>query len=157
MKKFIFTLQKLLELREAREREVKNELARVVSIQNRERVKQDQLRRDIQENQNRLRAGMRKGDISAEDIVLYEKYFHVSQRAINTAGDKIRSMEPEVNRIREKLVQASKDRKIVEKLRERKLEEYEYLLHRETAKENDDINQNVFNRRIIHDSMRGTP
>ena len=157
MKKFIFTLQKLLELREAREREVKNELARIVSIQNRERVKQDQLRRDIQENQNRLRSGMRKGDISAEDIVLYEKYFHVSHRAIDIAGDKILSMEPEVNRIREKLVQASKDRKIVEKLRERKLEEYEYLLNRETAKENDDINQNVFNRRIIHDSMRGTP
>ena len=41
MKKFKFGLQKLLELREAREREVKNELAKIVSIQNRERVKQE--------------------------------------------------------------------------------------------------------------------
>lgn len=148
MKKFKFSLQKLLEIREAREREVKNELARIVSIQNRERMKQERLSNEIQSNQQKLQDMIIKGTVTSKDVYLYENFFHISHRAIDTAGEKIQSMEPEVNRVRQKLAEASKERKIVEKLRERKQQEYEYHVNRETAKENDDINQNVFNRRL---------
>ncbi|HOW82576.1 MAG TPA: flagellar export protein FliJ [Spirochaetota bacterium] len=151
MKKFKFGLQKLLELREAREREVKNELAKIVSIQNRERVKQESLRKSIADNQRMLAEKMRTGKLRSEEAILFEKYFHVSSRAIDVAGEKIKSMEPEVNRIREKLAAASKERKTVEKLKERKMAEYNYKINRETAKENDDINQNVFNRQSLQE------
>ncbi len=151
MKKFKFGLQKLLELREAREREVKNELAKIVSIQNRERVKQESLRKSIADNQHRLAEKMRTGKLRPEEAILFEKYFHVSSRAIDVAGEKIKSMEPEVNRIREKLAAASKERKTVEKLKERKMAEYNYKINRETAKENDDINQNIFNRQSLQE------
>lgn len=43
MKKFDFRLQKLLDLREAREQELKNELSALVSVQNVERMKQQEL------------------------------------------------------------------------------------------------------------------
>ena len=146
MKKFRFNLQKLLELRQAREDEVKNELAKLVSIQNRERVKQDTLRGRISENQQLFGEKLKSGKLMPQEALVFEKFFHVSSRAIEVAEEKIRSMEPEVNKVREKLVQASKERKIVEKLKERKLEDYNYRFARETAKENDDINQNIFNR-----------
>jgi flagellar FliJ protein len=152
VKKFRFSLQKLLELRQAREDEVKHELAKLVSLQNRERVKQEQLRAGIAGNQEKLALKMKEGRLLADEALVFEHFVHVSSRAIATAEEKIRSMEPEVNRIREKLAQASKERKTVEKLRERKLSEYEYNSGRETAKENDDINQNIFNRRALLDA-----
>ena len=151
MKKFKFSLQKLLELREARERDVKNELARIVSIQNRERVKQENLRKSIAENQQKLAEKMKSGKLQPNEAILFENFFHVSSRAISVAGEKIKSMEPEVNRIREKLAIASKERKTVEKLRERKMADYQYRINRETAKENDDINQNMFNRQSLQE------
>ena len=43
MKKFKFPLQKLLDIRQAREDEIRNELMKILSVQNREKVIQDEL------------------------------------------------------------------------------------------------------------------
>jgi flagellar FliJ protein len=156
MKKFAFKLQRLLDIREAREREVKNELARVVGIQNQERAKQEDLRRGLDENKQKFHSKTLNGSYTTHDFQVYGNFVNVSIVGIDGAERRIKSLEPEVLRIREKLVQVSKERKIVEKLKERKLAEYNELLNQEIAKENDDINQKIFLRRMNLENQTGT-
>jgi len=147
LKKFRFSLQKLLEMREAREQEIKHELARLLAVQNAERVRQDNLRASMHDQGIRHRERMVKGTAGPEDSINYERFVTSSLRAIDAADVKINNMEPAIREVRDRLVIASREKKIVEKLRERKLEEYNYMVEREIAKENDDMNQKIYGRR----------
>ena len=66
MKKFKFKLQTLLDIREAREREIQYELARIISLQNREREKQADLRRRIEEQKIVFRRQAETGRLFGE-------------------------------------------------------------------------------------------
>ncbi|MFC1669055.1 flagellar export protein FliJ [Spirochaetota bacterium] len=148
MKKFEFKLEKLLDMRLAKEREVQNELAALLALQNREKVKQEELKRSILDHQKKFQKKLRLGDYSVNENLIYEKYVDISLRAIDVSEEKIQGMEPGIKKVRKRLVEASKERRVVEKLKERKLEEYNFKLNREIAKENDDMNINLFNRTI---------
>lgn len=149
MKRFKFKLQKLLDLRERREREVQNELSRLLSIQNREKEKQEELKSSIEQYINSFQDKLRKGIHTIPDIVIFERYVDVSTRAIDVAQERIDSMEPEIMKVREKLIEASREKKVVEKLKDKRFDEYNYKLNREIMKENDDVNQNIFIRKRI--------
>jgi len=149
MKKFQFRLQKLLDIREARENEIKNELMKVLALQNKERVFQDELRNKIQHYESGYRDMQKKGIFAPEDALAVLRFADVSRRAINEAERRIEKLEPEAQKIRERLVVASRDKKIVEKLKERKIEEYNYELNKEIAKENDDMNQKIYHKKLM--------
>jgi len=149
MKKFHFTLQRLLDIREARETEIKHELMKVLSLQNKERVFQDELKSKIKRYEVQYSEKITKGLFSPEEVMSLMRYSDVSRNAIVESQRRIEGLQPEVDRIRERLVTASRDKKIVEKLKERKFEEYEYEFNRETAKENDDMNQKLYHRKLM--------
>jgi len=149
MKKFDFKLQKLLDLREAREQELKNELAALVSQQNVERMKQQELNNSIDYYSGNIRSKMAAGTVTVEETMMYGKFVDLSRRAISFADRKIEEMEPAVNEARIHLVNASREKKVVEKLKEKKLEEYNYELNREINKENDDMNQKIYMHRLL--------
>lgn len=149
MKKFQFRLQKLLDIRESRENEIKNELMKVLALQNRERVFQDELRNKIQHYENGFGEMQKKGSFRAEDALSVLRFADVSRRAIDEAERRIEKLEPEAQKIRERLVIASRDKKIVEKLKERKFEEFNYELNKEIAKENDDMNQKIYHKKLM--------
>ncbi len=149
MKKFHFKLQKLLDMREARENEVKNELMKVLGEQNKERALQDELKQKINLYEGRYRDNLKKGKFSSDETMMLLKYVDASRRAISDAEIRIQDMEPEINRIRLKLVEASREKKVVEKLREKKIDEFNYELAREIAKENDDMNQKIYMRKLM--------
>ncbi len=149
MKKFDFKLQKLLDLREAREQELKNELAALVSQQNVERMKQQELNNSIDFYSGNLRGKMAAGTVTVEETMMYGKFVDLSRRAIGFAERKIEEMEPAVNEARVHLINASREKKVVEKLKEKKFEEYNYELNREINKENDDMNQKIYMHRLL--------
>jgi len=146
MKKFNFKLQRLLDLREMKEEQVKNELAKLVAIQNIERSKQQEFREKIRENYIHLSNRMRQGNFSYKEAMMCERYVDVAHRAIEKSQDIIEQMEPEIQKVRERLIEASRERKVVEKLKERKWEDYLYEYNREMAKEIDDMNQQLHQR-----------
>jgi flagellar FliJ protein len=149
MKKFRFTLQRLLDMREANETKVKNELMKVLSLQNKERVHQDELRSKISRYEVQYSEKIKKGFFSADEVMSLMRYTDVARKAIVESDKRIEELQPEVDRIRERLVVASRDKKVVEKLKDRKLEEYEYEFNREQAKENDDMNQKLYHKKIM--------
>lgn len=144
MKKFKFRLQTLLNIREARERQVQYELAKIVSLQNLEREKQADLRRRIDEQKELFGDKLKKGGFSAAEALLFERFVDVSLRAIGTAEERIRSMEPQIQEVRSRLIEASRERKVVEKLRERRRAQHAYEVNRELGKENDETNQKIY-------------
>ena len=97
---------------------------------------------------------MRSGEYSLSESLIYEKFVDISLRAIDFAEQKIKEMEPDIQKVREKLIQASKERMVIERLKERRLREYNVLLNREIARENDDINMNLFNRNVLLEEKR---
>lgn len=148
MKKFKFRLQKLLDIREAREMEIRNDLMKILGRQNRERMIQEDLQNKIKLYENQQKSDMARGVYAPDKIMGLMRYRDVSLRAIAESEKKVRAMEPQVQEIREKLVEASREKKIVEKLKERKFKEYDYEMNREIAKENDDMNQKIFIKRM---------
>ena len=144
MKKFKFKLQTLLDIREAREREIQYELARIISLQNREREKQADLRRRIDEQKSFFGDKLKRGAYSSNEAILFERFVDVSLRAIDTAEERIKSMEPQIQEVRTRLVEASRARKVVEKLRERRRAQHTYEVNRELNKENDETNQKIY-------------
>jgi flagellar FliJ protein len=148
MKRFQFRLQKLLDIREAREKEVKAELAHLMKIQNEERARQESLRRGIDAQRRDFGVKFLEGKYTPGEAILFERFVDVSYRAIQSAEERIQAMEPEIEKVRVRLVEASRAKKVVEKLRERKLEEYNYEMNREIAKENDDTNQKMYTNKM---------
>lgn len=144
MKRFKFRLQTLLNIRAAREREVQYELAKIVSLQNLEREKQAELRRRIEEQKELFGNKLKKGAFLASEAILFEKFIDVSLRAIGTAEERIKSMEPQIQEVRSRLVEASRERKVVEKLKDRRRAQHAYEVNRELGKENDETNQKIY-------------
>lgn len=151
MKKFQFKLHKLLDLREAKEKQIKNELAELVNLQNIERNKQFELQRRMSQNKEALRTSMEKNIISYNEAVIYERFTDKANKAINIVETKIQQMEPRIQKVRERLMEASKEKKVVEKLKDRKFKEYLYKLNMETTKENDDMNQKIYLKKRADD------
>lgn len=149
MKKFSFRLQKLLDIREAKEREVQNELSKVLAIQNLERMKQQNYMRRLEEQRAKFNQRLTDGGYSFSDIMMYERFIEFSHRAIEVQQERVESMEPEIQKVRQKLIEASRERRVVEKLKERKINEYLYEANREIVKENDDMNQKLHMRRHV--------
>jgi flagellar protein FliJ len=151
MKKFRFRLQKLLDIRETQEKQIKNELAALVSLQNIERNKQTELQQKMSDRKQSLRIMMKNRAFSYNEVMMFERFKDSAHKAIDIAERKILEMEPEILRVRERLVNASKEKKVVEKLKERKFNDYTYAVNRETAKENDDTNQKIFLKKRADD------
>jgi flagellar FliJ protein len=149
MRRFRFKLQTLLDLRTVREKEIQNELSRLINIQNLERIKQEDYRRRIASEHEKFNQKIKDGEYSYSVALMFERFVDFANRVIVNAQKKIESMEPEIQIVRDKLLEASKERKVIEKLKEKRWEEYLYELNRETQKENDDINQKIYLQRVI--------
>lgn len=149
MRRFQFKLQTLLDIRMAREKEIQNELSRLINIQNLERIKQEDYRRRIATEHEKFNRKIKDGEYSYSVALMFERFVDFANRVIANAQNRIESMEPEIQSVRERLLEASKERKVIEKLKEKRWEEYLYELNRETQKENDDINQKMYVQRVI--------
>ena len=53
-------------------------------------------------------------------------------------------MEPQIQEVRNRLIEVSRERKVVEKLRDRKRTQHAYEVNRELGKENDETNQKIY-------------
>ena len=144
MKKFEFKLHKLLDIREAAEKKIKNELAVLLNMQNAVKLRQQNFRDRIIIERGIFGKRMRDKQIAYQDILMFERFTDSTMKAIEIAEQEIQGMEGAILEVRDRLIEASRERKVVEKLKERKWKQYMYELNRETGKENDDMNQKIY-------------
>jgi len=138
MKRFAFSLERVLEYRKQLELDRQLAFAKAADVFRR---REDELRRladELGSYRTRL-AQMGTGRLSTRDLALYRSYlthleFQVA-RAIEWLSDASRELE----RRREALAAATKDRQVLGKLKEVQRADYDYQAGRQETKDLDEI------------------
>jgi flagellar FliJ protein len=134
MKRFHFNLQKVLDLRAYREQDAEIELGRAISrlteLENRLKA--------LAEGRSQAAAGRFVQSNSAEDIRAYERYITRLDVQKEELLKEAARAELAVNEKREAYLAASRERKVLDKLREKRQHEYRKLSFREEVKVVDD-------------------
>jgi flagellar protein FliJ len=149
---FRFRLEPVLGHRERTEQERAGDHARAVGDQRAaERVRDDFIaRRDAS------RAQLVRDHAQLDGDTLRATYVHLDylDRAINGAQERVDACVAEVERARRKLVDAAKDRKVLETLKQRRREAFELDAALLEQRELDDLNARLHER--VH-PLEGSP
>ena len=133
MKRFNFKLEKVLRLRENREKETEIELGKAVGVLS---AIEGQIKNVIQEKgsavQNRFSGNFNQ-------MRSYEFYIQRLDQTRDMLLEEAAMAEIEVERTREIYLEASRDRKIFSKLKERQEKEYRRTINLDEIKMIDDI------------------
>jgi flagellar export protein FliJ len=141
MKRFVFTLQKLYDVKEAQEDEKRKELK---GLDKKLDELAARLRRmaDTFENQKRKYAAAGRRGLSVFDVKNYGDYFQFLIGEMAEVNGLILECEAEIDRCRQELLKLINEQKVLERMRGEQLEAY----HAEIAK---------FNEKEIEDFMQG--
>jgi flagellar FliJ protein len=134
LKRFRFSLEKVLELREYRERETRLELGRAVSDL---QAVEDQIEETAAARCAASAARFSSGNIL--EIINYENYINRLDQQKEKFLRDAAAAELAVEEKREIYLEASRDRKIVDRLKEKREKEYRKKMLAEETKEMDDI------------------
>ena len=132
MKKFKFTLQSLLNIKILLEKQYMAELAACLE---RLRLFQEELaaiHTRIELRRNEMRALFESGTTPPE-LTVYSIGFKALAEKVEEQEQKIEIVRDEISRLREKLVEIMKERKMLEKLSEKQLLEHKELQKAEDA------------------------
>jgi len=145
MKRFVFRLDRVLRLKKQIEERIKKEFA----LKNAEYLT---IKNEIEENKETLRLFIKENDISegsfsVEELRAVDNYIYRLEKTIKTLHIEMEEKKKELEYVRELLNEAKKARKVLEKLKENRLNDYLKILNREEVNELDDINQKLdFNK-----------
>jgi flagellar FliJ protein len=145
MKRFKFTLQRVLDLRAHREDEAAIELGRAMSIlaeiENRIKTCAEERVRAASE---RFRSSNR-----ATDILAWENYILRLDAEKERLLEEAAQAELAVEEKRNAYIEASREKKVLDKVREKRFKEYRRISGQEEIKTVDDISGGVVSRREL--------
>ena len=145
MKKFIFTLQALLDMKLHKEEEIKRRLAT-------KNIEAQEARRLIEETQDKLKqfqADEKEKRSGGEDIVSLRNsvsYRHDIKRELLDAGRKLDNIMVAIYAVNQELVKASQERRAVEIIKEKKFAEWKKQNNMIEQKFIDDLSQQGYIR-----------
>lgn len=126
MPKFRFRLATLQKLREIQRDELRSKLAEAVQAQHILEQQMAQVDAEIQETQMLRRTGVTSREINIEPLLEAQRYQGVLAGQLTTMQGQNRLLAAEIERRRAAVVEADRQVKVLEKLRERKLEEFRH-------------------------------
>jgi flagellar FliJ protein len=138
MAKFRFSLQTLLRYREDAEQAARDEMMLRVSRQQQEQRKLDDLKNRRAENAAEM-AAKQQDNTAYDELIYYRMYLDRLDYEIENSHNRLVRLRAEVEVQRKKLVEASKKRKTLTSLRDKKEKEFKLELDRTFQKEIDDI------------------
>ena len=140
MKRFNFNLEKVLELRQYREQEAKNELGRAISILNtiENNIKQNALVHSsaVQERFTGLNSAENSGILS---MLAWDNYILRLEQEAQRLMEEAAQAELVVEERRSQYLEASRELKVMEKLREKREKEYRKEVFAAETRELDDM------------------
>jgi len=129
MPRFKFKLQPVLEHRRKKEDILKKELAEVKKLFESEKSLLEKLRQRLFDLQSELRE-KQKSSFEISDITNYSNYIDRVEDEIELQIIKLTGIAEDVKKAQKRLLEASKDKKVLEKLHERKHEEFQKEIER---------------------------
>lgn len=134
MKNYKFSLQSVLEIRDSKE---KNALEEFVSAQNRLEEEDRKKRELIDKLDSKLQKSIASKNI--QDLIMDSLYRGDLETRIRYQNKIIVEKTKELEKVREKLRAAQKDKKIIEKLKEKDLDEYKAEVQKKKQEEIDEF------------------
>ena len=138
MKKFKYRLEALLKVKEHIEKERQKEHAAALQrvqdqMQNLEAI--DRNRQATFENQRNSQAGF----LNVAEMLIYSRYLIKLKKDTLAGKEVLRALNSEAGKTRTALLEATKEKKIYDKLKEKQHENYLEETHRMETKETDEI------------------
>jgi flagellar FliJ protein len=135
---FRFSLRKLLRLKEQIEDSVKNDLGIAIRALEYEKERLASIDAEISALNDEFRKAC-TGSIRTEKIKEIKAYLEVRHDDRKRQAAVVKNCEENVDKIREKLVNAMKERKVLENLREREFEKFRQQEGRDEQKLTDEL------------------
>ena len=135
---FKFRLQKILELKKQKEDVLKKELTDLLNKKKELLHKKNSLAKEKDKNLYALENNLSTLFI-IEEILAYFSFIEVLDKKIEEILEFLKILEKEIIQAREKLIQASKEKKVLIKLKEKKEKIYNQLENRREQKFFDEI------------------
>jgi flagellar FliJ protein len=137
MRRFHFDLEKVLELRKYREQETEIELGRAIGVLT-------EIEQKIEANaRDRRRAGEERFTSGAAEILAFDLYIRRLDKIRDGLLKDAAMAELKVSEARDAYLEASRDRKVLDKVKERRAKEYRKLMLTEETNVLDDISGGV--------------
>jgi len=143
MKKFKYRLEALLKAKEHIEKERQKQHAAALQQVNNQQQDMERIDQHRSTTLSQQRRGM-TGSMSVAEMLVYCRYILKLKRDILAGGELLNALKETEQEKRQTLVKASKERKVYEKLKERRHEQFNNDVRLQTTKENDEIALNSF-------------
>lgn len=137
MPKFTFRLQPVLNIRNQQEENLKNEMGK--AIQKLEEEKQKLHSLEDKESQIVDEFNKKTKKTTVKSLLQFNDYIGFLKSDIMTQKENVNKAAVNVDKVREELIKAVKNRKIMDKLKEKKKEEYVQEEKKLEHKTNDEI------------------
>jgi len=148
MPKFTFKLQPMLSLKKQLEDQLKNELGKAIQKLEYEKNRLINIENEREEQINLIYKESTQG-IVVEKLKEYSIYLSFLKDKLEAQKENVNYAQKNVDKYREQLVKAVQEREMLDKLKEKKLEEYKEEVNREEQKLNDEIISYNFNKNSI--------
>ena len=145
MRKFRFRLQKVMELRQHREKEKQRDLAQAKNKLRQEGERLEALNHTKDECQTKVKK-KKKDKLNLKELSLYQIYLANLHHQIKGQRTEVGKSEKEVENKRGEFLEKSKEKKILENLRKSKLLNYKEEINRIEQKETDELARDIFLR-----------
>lgn len=127
MKKFTFPLQFLLDYRKKKEDRLKRELAKMIAQEEKEKSVLQELEKKINLCEEELRKRKKQEDVNLCWILYFYSYLERLTYQASEQTEKIKKMSEKREKLQETLAQTSRERKVVERIKEKKWADFVYL------------------------------
>ncbi|MBN1899273.1 MAG: flagellar export protein FliJ [Spirochaetes bacterium] len=150
MRKYRFPLQKLLEIREHKENLIKNEMAQAQRKKIEHQMKKEKMNKKYHQGLKDMKYDEKARLLSIAKLQLYQQYFRYLHYVMDKQDTLIRLSDEEIAIIAKKLIEARKEKRVIEKLKERTFKKYQ----KEVAKEEQDFLDEVGTNRYAANKIK---
>jgi flagellar FliJ protein len=149
MKKFSFRLETVLKVKERKEEELKRQLMHITGL----KIEQEKI---LQETKNKRAQKIKEknleneGSLNVARLIYFEQHLNMLLLKIDQTENKIKDLEKQADIKRKEVVEASRERKTFEKLKERDFKLFKQAVLYNEQKDLDEIAITKFNRKEQH-------
>ena len=146
MKKFRFKLETVLNVKERKEEQLKHELLKIQAL----KIQEEQLLAEVNEKRayiTREKSNENKKGIDIQSLIHFEQYIGSLLKKIDDTKNNIKVLEKKADNKREEVVEASREKKVFEKLKEKQFGEFQRVVLQNEQKVLDETAVSKFNRK----------
>ncbi len=148
MKKFKFRLQNLLQLRRQQEDQKKQAVGALLAQIHEQQRQSLEMAAAIRKEGEKLKRQYQEGKVDLNWVGHYRLYVTHLQNAINERIKNVAQIQVKLNAARQELVEAAKQTKVLEKLREKQKQRYDKQIRRREGQQQDEISASGYLRRL---------